>query len=356
MALLFLHATSPAKAAAPANDSFANAILLTGTSVSTNGSNVGASKQAGEPSHAGDAGGRSVWWTWTSPFTGSVVMNTSGSTFDTLLAVYTGASVSTLTLVAANDQDMLDPLGGDTSRLKFNATLGTTCFIAVDGFSGASGAIILTIAPPPRPPNDNFADRILLSGPAVTTNGVNFEATSEEGEPDHTGGFGGKSVWWSWTAPYAGTAVITTVGSDVDTVLAVYSGDSVDDLTLIAANDQDPLGGSTSRITFNARAGFRYEIAVDGWNAESGEIVLNVDMPPAPPTLSQARLLTNGTFQVTLFGAAGRTYIIESKTNLTAAVWSPIATNMASPLGVWIFTEAASLDLPRRFYRARLQE
>jgi hypothetical protein len=226
----------------------------------------------------------------------------------------------------------------------------------VVGFSGASGAIILTIAPPPRPPNDNFADRILLSGPTVTTNGINFEATSEEGEPNHAGGFGGKSVWWSWAAPFAGTAVITTVGSDIDTVLAVYSGDAVDDLTFIAANDQDPLGGSTSRITFNARAGFRYEIAVDGWNADSGEIVLNVEMPPAPPTLSQARPLTNGTFQVTLFGAAGRTYIIESKTNVTAAVWSPIATNMASPLGVWIFTDSASSDLPRRFYRARLRE
>jgi hypothetical protein len=124
----------------------------------------------------------------------------------------------------------------------------------------------------------------------------------------------------------------------------------------LAANDQDPLGGSTSRVTFDARAGTRYEIMVDGWNAESGEIILNLDMPPAPPTLSQPRLLTNGAFQITLFGAAGRTYVMEAKTNVTSSIWTPVATNAASPTGVWIFVEPAASASARRFYRARLHE
>src|SRR5262245_45972179 len=80
---LLLHLPNVANGAGPANDLFANAVVLSGTNVSTNGSNVGASKQTGEPNHAGDAGGRSVWWLWTSPFSGSVVMHTSGSSFDT---------------------------------------------------------------------------------------------------------------------------------------------------------------------------------------------------------------------------------------------------------------------------------
>src|SRR5687767_3871309 len=87
LALSAVSWANTAVAAAPSNDSLANAIVLTGTNVFTNSSNVGASKQPGEPSHAGDAGGRSVWWAWTAPFTGSVIMNTSGSNFDTLLAV-----------------------------------------------------------------------------------------------------------------------------------------------------------------------------------------------------------------------------------------------------------------------------
>ena len=36
-------------------------------SVSAFGSNQNASKEVGEPNHAGDAGGKSVWWSWTAP-------------------------------------------------------------------------------------------------------------------------------------------------------------------------------------------------------------------------------------------------------------------------------------------------
>src|SRR6185503_1322970 len=93
-------AAASGRAAAPANDSFVNAIPLAGPLVVTNGSNTGATKQSGEPTHAGDAGGRSVWWSWTAPFTGSVIMRTTGSSFDTLLAIYTGDAIAALTLVA----------------------------------------------------------------------------------------------------------------------------------------------------------------------------------------------------------------------------------------------------------------
>jgi hypothetical protein len=345
-----------ASAATPPNDSFASATTLVGAPIVTNGSNAGATKQPGEPNHAGDAGGRSVWWSWTAPFTGSVIIRTTGSSFDTLLAVYTGDAVATLTVVAANDQDLLDPLGGDTSRVKFDAAAGTVYRVAVDGFSGASGSIILTIEAPVRPPNDNFADRIALSGPTVLTHGTNRKATREEGEPMHAGEPGGKSVWWTWTAPLSGPTIITTLGSDFDTLLSVGVGDVIDDLTLVAANDQDPLGGDTSRVTFEARAGTRYEIAVDGWNAESGGIILTLDMPPAPPMLSQPRLLAAGAFQVILFGAAGRTYVMEARTNATAGPWVSIATNLSGPTGMWTFTDSAAASFPRRFYRARLQE
>src|SRR5438552_1669252 len=86
--------------AAPANDNFANRIVLSGNSVGTTGTTVAATKEAGEPNHAGNPGGHSIWWSWTAPATGDVTIDTAGSAFDTLLGVYTGASVSALTLVA----------------------------------------------------------------------------------------------------------------------------------------------------------------------------------------------------------------------------------------------------------------
>ncbi len=94
-----------ALAAAPANDNFANAIVLTGTNLSTTGSNVGATPEAGEPVHwpGGSSPTNSVWWKWTAPGTGVVQINTTNSTFDTILAVYTGSAVSSLSVVASND-------------------------------------------------------------------------------------------------------------------------------------------------------------------------------------------------------------------------------------------------------------
>src|SRR5688572_18885390 len=136
--------------AQPANDLFANAWTLTGTTVTTNGSSsqpVNATKEAGEPNHAGFSGGRSVWFNWTAPVGGQTRIDTVGSAFNTLLGVYTGTSVSALTLVAANDN-----IGGglNTSRVEFSAVAGTTYRIAIDGrsnFGGgaSSGAYVLNL-------------------------------------------------------------------------------------------------------------------------------------------------------------------------------------------------------------------
>jgi hypothetical protein len=92
---------------------------------------------------------------------------------------------------------------------------------------------------------------------------------------------------------------------------------------------------------------------VDGWNGESGLIVLNLRMPPAPPSLSQTRILGNGTVQMTLSGAASHTYILEAKTNLTAGAWASVATNVTSSLGVCTFIDPAATNFTHRFYRAR---
>src|SRR5204863_11452 len=95
----------PITAPASSNDNFANGTLLTGTTASITGSNVNATKEAGEPNHAGYVGGHSAWYTWTAPSSGTTYFDTHGSSFDTLLAVYKGTSVSALTRVASNDDD-----------------------------------------------------------------------------------------------------------------------------------------------------------------------------------------------------------------------------------------------------------
>ncbi|WP_333830182.1 S8 family serine peptidase [Pararhodobacter sp.] len=126
----------------PVNDDFANAIILTDTGRFT-GSNVGATAEPGEPLHAGIPGARnSVWWRGTTAVSGLATIDTFGSNFDTVLAVYTGSVVNGLTPVAANDDS-----GGLQSRVQFNAQAGVVYSIAVAGYAATdSGNIVLNVA------------------------------------------------------------------------------------------------------------------------------------------------------------------------------------------------------------------
>ncbi len=125
----------------PQNDLFANAIVLTNRSGSVSVTNVNATKEIGEPNHAGNAGGKSVWWSFTAPADGVLTLSTSNSTFDTVLAVYTGDRVGSLAFVCAND----DAYGGVRwSRVTHAVRSNQTYQIAVDGYDGVSGTVRLS--------------------------------------------------------------------------------------------------------------------------------------------------------------------------------------------------------------------
>jgi hypothetical protein len=104
------------------------------------GSNTGATREPGEPLHAGKPGGASVWLSWTAPADGVAIFHTRGSAFDTLLAVYAGSTLNGLTEVASDD----DRGGFLTSLVAFNAVKGTEYQIAIDGFAGARGNLVLS--------------------------------------------------------------------------------------------------------------------------------------------------------------------------------------------------------------------
>jgi hypothetical protein len=127
-----------------------------------------------------------------------------------------------------------------------------------------------------NPTNDNFSSAIELVGVTGTVNAINGRATKEPGEPLHAGNEGGHSIWYSWRAPLNGTFTLTTTtNSTFDTLLAVYTGDSVTNLTLIASNDDLSTNKENSSLTANVVSNQVYYIAVDGYGGESGSVVLN---------------------------------------------------------------------------------
>jgi len=282
------------------NDPFADAISIGGVSAQTTGSNGVATKEPGEPNHAGNSGGRSVWYRWTAPASGRATFDTSGSAFNTLLAVYSGGAVNALTQVGAND----DVGGGNlTSSITFDAIVGTAYQVAVDGFNGAGGALTLRwnlVIPPP--PNDAFAGAEAITGATGQVSGNNLAATKQSGEPDHAGTTGGKSVWYRWTAPTSGNASFNTAQSTFDTVLAVYTGATVNALTALVANDDVGNGDLSSKVTFVTTGGATYQIAVDGYAGESGNLKLGWALGPLPPVndaFADAQQLSGASVQST---------------------------------------------------------
>lgn len=113
------------------NDDFEDATVLAGkTSEEPDGTrfyfgdrfgyNYNATKQTGEPNHAGDSGGSSVWYTWTAPESGVAHFTLCCGTVN-LLGVYTGAAVNALV-----------PVKSGKTGIDVPVTAGTTYEIAVD--------------------------------------------------------------------------------------------------------------------------------------------------------------------------------------------------------------------------------
>jgi hypothetical protein len=149
-------------------DYFSNRISIDPLLGPVAGNNQNATFESGEPLHDGKPGGKSIWYTWHASFTGIISLTTEGSDFDTLLAVYTGTNVAHLTPVAADD----DSGGFLTSLVTFNVTQGNDYQIAVDGFRGASGNVILGM-----PPGNGY--RVLHPNASNTVPQITIQPTNQ---------------------------------------------------------------------------------------------------------------------------------------------------------------------------------
>jgi hypothetical protein len=328
----------------PTNDAFAAAGTLTGPIVTVLGDTRCATKQPSEVNHANNPGGASLWYRWTAPASGSVTVSLFGSTFDTLLAVYTGATLASLgtTRVAQNDD-----FGGGVlqSQVTFSANAGTVYRIAVDGYNAGGGAESGTAMLHVNPAgNDAFANALGIAGTNGSLLGFTRPATREPGEPTHAGNPGGHSVWFRWVAPRSGRVTFDTAGSRFDTLLAVYTGATIGSLTPVASHAA-PAGTALSRVAFNVTAATAFMIAVDGRDDTSGLFRLNWTMSG----VLAATRLPDGSIEITVDGAPGETCTLEASTNLVD--WTPV-TALLNETGRVQFPPQ-STAAPARFYRVK---
>lgn len=354
-----LAAAAPAQAAPPANDAFSDAIELAPAASSAPGTTVDATRQSGEPNHSEDGtlSFASVWYRWTAPESATVQLDTCTTNYDTHLGVYTGNAVNALTPVGQNNNGGCSATTGQYgSRVFFHARKGVTYRIAVDGCCGVpTGTFTLTLQ---APGNTVFAERAPLSG---TTASVISQVGGAAGKETGEGGPSSdqSSVWYTWTAPAAGSVTMNTCGASttaIDTHLSVYTGSTLP-LTPVAAND-DTGGCATashpsygSSVSFAATAGTTYVIRIARFGSGATRFRLRINPTDvANDDLAGGRALSTRSPDLTE-STVGSSHEADEPTAGTAFTFGSLWYRWAAPFG----GEAVSVDTCRSAIPTRVR-
>lgn len=147
-----------------------------------------------------------IWFAYTAQGDGPVRISTEETATAIRFHVLSGSAQIT----SAN--------GGETVYV--DALDGQQFNIAVENLD-AGGLVVLDITQPPV--NDRRTDALTQEGLFWITEGENGGATLDFEELDQWGYAPiERNVWWKWEAPRDGRFVLSTEGSDFDTVLAVF--------------------------------------------------------------------------------------------------------------------------------------
>ena len=150
----------------PTNDTCSGAIAMTAGTTYTVGTASATSTGDPTPGCQGSFG-KGVWYTYTPTASGTVTISTCGSSFDTVLAVYTG-SCGTLTPLDCND-DNGPACATSQASISFSGTAGTTYFVLAGGSGGASGNLSILATGPGGLQIVPTFDNSIISDPQAAT-------------------------------------------------------------------------------------------------------------------------------------------------------------------------------------------
>ncbi len=257
---------------APGNDPCSGAYWLADGVAFTDSTALATYNAADGTANCGSSGtSADVWFKYRPATTGAVAINLCGSGFDTVLAVYSG-NCGALTQLACNDDNGgLGPCSGSNliSYISQSMTAGTTYYIRVAGYQGATGAYTITAvggggtAPPS---NDDCSGRAGIGAASIPFNTTN--ATTDGASLASCGQIY-NDVWFNYPAA-AGDGFVTfaTCGASFDSKLAVFhtaSCASVGNATLLACDDNTC--GDDATVTVQVHHLDSYTIRVGGASA-----------------------------------------------------------------------------------------
>jgi subtilisin family serine protease len=265
------------------NDDWAGARPMPGVSGRLNDSNTNATVEPGEPGPDFGFGTSTKWFRYSPTAGGTLVVDTRGSNFDTVLTAYTGAAVNSLNRITTNDDTSFDGTWSLQSRITLAVSPGTDYWVRVNSYATARGTIVLNwtqsvdcgataIA------NDMFCAARALTGTAASHTVDTTTLGTETGEP----GSGSRSVWYTYTPAATGTLEIGRPTTPGATWLEVYTGSRV--TGLVAHPGWTPLSGTTptsGTMTVDDKTTYVIRHATDS----VGSLTTDVTFTPTP-TLS----------------------------------------------------------------------
>ncbi len=269
-------------AMAQVNDPCAGAIAITAgsstpfdTTLSTN-----------DGSSSCGAGQNDIWYSYTVTATGILTASTCGAGYDTVVSLISGGCGGTE--LSCND-DACTGLSSSTSAF---VSFGDVVLIRVAGFGGqrGTGTLVLDLAPQV---NDACAGAIAVGNGSVTA--FDTRGTTTDGSLPSCVFNAGNNLWYSFTAPSAGTLTASLCGSSFDTALSMYADNCAG--AEIACNDDDC--GLQSTVSGPIASGQTVVIQVGGYNLQSGtgSLAVNFTASGAPnnDNCAQAIAVSNGT-------------------------------------------------------------
>jgi hypothetical protein len=192
---------------------------------------------------------------------------------DPVLAIYEGTSLGSLSWFACVDSG--GPFQAETTDIAL--TGGHTYFIQVGGYAygESTGEFTVKVRRLKPPANDDFGNATSVALGSMSS-ATTTSATLQLNEPVSWCGYGvDRTVWYRYTAGSTRTVVANTVGSNFDTVLTVFQGDSLASLNQVTCNDDRGID-VLSKVTLSVVAGETYYFQVGGFGGSSGDLVLRL--------------------------------------------------------------------------------
>jgi hypothetical protein len=278
-----LHLTVPDLSPfAPINDDFDNAIVIDSLPFSDARDTRLTVPADDDPDDGGGQPQATIWYAYTPPADSIFHMDTVGSDYQTRVSVWTGerGNLTQVTKTVLDNSEM-------STGWYVELSTGTTYFIMVRGYDFLGGRDLegfITFAAEDTtarvPTNDDFDDAIAIDNlPFSDAQDTSLTVTaSDDPSPPCYENVRG-SIWYTYTAEADRIVRLSTPGSSVPTVLAVWTGER-NNLTPVACDTDIGTMETSSVIYLETRAGTTYHIMIAGSRLESSYYHLNSPYRP----------------------------------------------------------------------------